>query len=125
MTGQGANNVQTVLEWLRAEIEAVRNETRDYANYRANQAESNAKSYAEDEANAAYNNARSYANNNFSRLGHTHSQYVENSTYNNHWHYLQNTGSSNVASGTTRTAGTPSHSHDFQYVHYNATLTPQ
>lgn len=114
LTGQGANNIQTVLEWLRAEIEAVRNETRNYANDRANQAESNAKSYAEDEANAAYNNARSYANNNFSRLGHTHSEfnnYVSKSTFNNHRHLIE----SATATPNTQAGGNPSHVHVFSY----------
>ena len=116
LTGQNANNIQTVLEWLRAEIEAVRNETRNYANDRANQAESNAKSYAEDEANAAYNNAynnaRNYANNNFSRLGHTHSEfndYVSKSTFNNHRHSIQSDSMLTV----TQLGGDPSHVHVF------------
>ncbi len=129
LTGQGANNVQTVLEWLRAEIEAVRNETREYAKQEATTAETNAKNYANNTFAKAEHTHSEYAlashtHSEYALTSHTHSEYVTNSTYSSHWHYLKNTGNTNMVYGETEDAGTTAHRHSFKYMYYNATGSP-
>lgn len=132
LSGQDANNIQKVLEWLRVEIEKVRGETRDYANNRANEAQSNAESYANDRANEAQSNAQSYARqqasiayNHATDALNTANQKVSQTEFDNHTHYLTNTSGSNTVQADTGSAGNPLHTHSFRYIHYDITQAPR
>lgn len=94
LTDQRANNVEEILKWLLEEIEKVRGELIKYTDDKSDNAYKQALKDAKDHIEKyAYSKDDTYTKSEINtslsgkaNASHTHSQYVENSTYNNHKH---------------------------------------